>query len=225
MTDIGKQTHDAIDIGKQTHDALVDARASQSQAGRPRGIGAIPYRLAQRRRSPERHRAMSGRTSATILTAMLCFTHKTKHGLYQFINIYGKKESNLVRLLRFKHRINKPKERPPSPKRSLLGIDRQKFIYIQNCIGCDIYRMKTKRALADARASQSQAGRPAEDYPHPVRGLKHMEFDSTLGYPGEGPDIRILSANIQGAQTKPMKYIGLIDYALRHDNKYDIICI
>ena len=55
--------------------------------------------------------------------------------------------------------------------------------------------------------------------------LKHQDFDSTMGYPGEGPELRILSTNIQGAQTKTEKYHRLIDYANDQANKYDIICI
>ena len=45
--------------------------------------------------------------------------------------------------------------------------------------------------------------------------LKHQAFDSTKGYPGEGPDLRILSVNIQGAHTFPEKYIQLINYDYR----------
>ena len=52
--------------------------------------------------------------------------------------------------------------------------------------------------------------------------LKHQAFDPTKGYPGEGPDLRILSVNIQGAHTFPEKYIQLINYAQHRDNKYDI---
>ena len=56
-------------------------------------------------------------------------------------------------------------------------------------------------------------------------GLKHQDFEPTKGYPGEGPDLRLLSINIQGAYTFPDKYTHLINYATHKDNKYDIICV
>ena len=62
-------------------------------------------------------------------------------------------------------------------------------------------------------------------YPTKLNKLKHQDFDSTMGYPGEWPELRILSTNIQGAQTKTEKYHRLIDYANDQANKYDIICI
>ena len=60
---------------------------------------------------------------------------------------------------------------------------------------------------------------------HIAHCSKHQRFDPTKGYPGEGPDIRLLSINLQGAHTHPDKYHQLINYATHKDNRYDILCI
>ena len=72
-----------------------------------------------------------------------------------------------------------------------------------------------------------------------MRKKKHMgyKFDSTKGYPGEGPpnvvniemgeEIKVCSFNIQGASTKKClaKYTLLLDYAMHKNHKYDIVMI
>ena len=123
---------------------------------------------------------------------------------------------------------------PSSPKRLKSDRQKKKRQYEQNLRSNQVVReYKDKEYKVTSRPNvlvRSCIHHHILDLTYPSSNKtqlsrKHQRFDSTKGFPGEGPDIRLLSVNLQGAHTQPDKYLQLMNYAMHRDNRYDIVCI